>query len=261
MSSLEGKNVLISGVGRGLGREVAEVALREGARVALGARSTDVVADIATELDGTGERAVALRLDVSKPDACAQFAAEAAGRLGKVDALINLAALDAVIGGLDGADWDSWHQMFEVNVFGAMYLVDAAIPHFAQLGGAIVFVGSQTMYLPPPRLPQAGYAASKAAVIGAMRHLTIELGRRGIRINSVAPGWMWGPAVEGYVQYRAQKTGVTEEEAKAEITDQLPLKEMASDTDVAEAIVFLASDRARGITGQSLLVNAGEYMQ
>lgn len=261
MSSLDGKNVLISGVGRGLGREVAEVAMREGARVILGARSTDVVEEIATEIDRSGERAVALRLDVTEPEACARFAAQAAERLGPVDALINLAAMDSVIGGLSGADWDSWHNMFEVNLFGAMYMVEATVPHFAEGGGAIVFVGSQTMYLPPPAVPQTGYAASKAAVIGAMRHLTIELGRRGIRVNSVAPGWMWGPAVEGYVRYRSKKSGLSEEEVKAEITSQLPLPDMASDRDVAEAIVFLASDRAKAITGQSLLVNAGEYMQ
>jgi NAD(P)-dependent dehydrogenase (short-subunit alcohol dehydrogenase family) len=98
-------------------------------------------------------------------------------------------------------------------------------------------------------------------MIGAMRHLTIELGRKNIRLNNVAPGWMWGPPVEGYVSYRAKKKGISEEEVLADLTKNMALDEMATDGDVAETVIFLASDRARGITGQSLLVNAGEHMR
>ena len=256
----EDKTVLVAGVGRGLGREVAEVALREGARVVLGARTLEVVERIAKALDPSGERAMAHRLDVTDQQACADFAAAASEQFGPVHALVSLAALDTVFGGIADADWKAWHEMIEINLFGAMYMVAATLPHFADHGGAVVFVGSQTMYDPPPAVLQAGYSASKAAVIGAMRHATIELGRRGIRVNSVSPGWMWGPAVEGYVRSTAQSSGVSEDQVKGEITKNLPLGEMATDGDVAEAIMFLASDRARCITGQSLLVNAGEYM-
>lgn len=257
---LQDRTVLVAGVGRGLGREVAEVVVREGGRVALGARSVDVVGEVAKAVDPSGERSIPHHLDVADPESCAGFVADAFGRLGAVHALVNLAALDAVFGGIEDADWRVWHQALEINFFGAMYMVRAALPHFAEEGGAVVFVGSQTMYLPPPAVPQAGYSASKAAVVGAMRHMAIELGRRRIRVNTVAPGWMWGPAVEAYVRWTAQTTGVSEEEAKAGITKDLPYGDMATDGDVAEAIAFLASERSRGITGQSLLVNAGEYM-
>lgn len=255
------RTVAVAGAGRGLGREVAQVALREGGRVVLGARSTDVIEAMAKELDPAGERVMARRLDVSDRQQCAEFAAAAAERFGAIDALVDIAALDAVFGGIEGADWEQWHQMIEVNLFGALYLVETALPYFRPEGGAVVYVGSQTMYMPPPAVPQAGYSASKAAVIGAMRHMTLELGRRRIRVNNVAPGWMWGPAVEGYVQMTAKATGASEEQVRAAITENLPLGDMATDGDVAEAIMFLASDRAKGITGQSLLVNAGEYMQ
>ncbi len=258
---LEGKTVLIAGVGKGLGSEIAEAAFREGARVVLGARTLAVLEDEANNLDASGERVLACRLDVADPQSCSEFVAAAAQKFGHVDVLVNLAALDNVFGGVQGANWDDWHKMFEVNVFGSLYMIEASLPSFSPDGGAIVFVGSQTMYDPPARMPQAGYAASKAAMIGAMRHLTIELGRKRIRLNNVAPGWMWGPPVEGYVKWTAKKNGVPEEEVLADLTKDMALGEMATDGDVAEAVIFLASDRAHGITGQSLLVNAGEYMQ
>jgi NAD(P)-dependent dehydrogenase (short-subunit alcohol dehydrogenase family) len=258
---LEGKTVLIAGVGKGLGREIAEVAVREGARVVLGARTESVIEEEANNLDPSGERALPQRLDVTDRQSCADFAAAAVEKFGAVDVLVNLAALDTVFGGVQGADWDQWHKMFEVNVFGSLYMVEATLSHFRPEGGAIVFVGSQTMYDPPAAMPQAGYAASKAAVIGAMRHLTLELGRKGIRLNNVAPGWMWGPPVEAYVRWTAKSKGISESEVLAELTQDMALDQMATDGDVAETVIFLASDRARGITGQSLLVNAGEHMR
>jgi NAD(P)-dependent dehydrogenase (short-subunit alcohol dehydrogenase family) len=257
---LQGKTLLIAGVGRGLGREVAEVAVREGARVALGARTLEVVEEVARTLDPFEDSAFGCKLDVTKRDQCADFVDASTEKFGDVDALVNLAALDTVFGGVAGADWDAWHEMLEVNLFGSLYMVEACLPHFASSGAAVVFVGSQTMFDAPPSMPQAGYAASKAAVVGAMRHLAIELGRRHVRVNNVAPGWMWGPNVEAYVKWTANKKGVAEDEVVADLTKTMPLGEMATDGDVAEAVVFLASDRARAITGQSLLVNAGEHM-
>jgi NAD(P)-dependent dehydrogenase (short-subunit alcohol dehydrogenase family) len=258
---LDGRTVLIAGVGKGLGREIAEAAIREGAKVVLGARTIAVVDDLVDSLDPSGERTLAYRLDVTDRTSCADFASAAAQKFGHVDVLVNLAALDTVFGGVQDADWDDWHKMIEVNLFGGLYMVEASLPHFSPRGGAIVFVGSQTMYDPPAIMPQAGYAASKAAVIGAMRHMTIELGRKHIRLNNVAPGWMWGPPVEAYVRWTAKNKGISDEEVLADLTKDMPLGEMATDGDVAEAVIFLASDRAHGITGQSLLVNAGEHMQ
>ena len=155
---------------------------------------------------------------------CTDFVEAAVEKFGPVDVLVNLAALDNVFGGVQGADWDDWHKMFEVNVFGSLYMVEACLPHFRPEGAAVVFVGSQTMYDPPPTKLQAGYAASKSAMVGAMRHLTFELGRKGIRLNNVAPGWMWGPPVEGYVSYRAKKKGISEEEVLADLTKNMALR-------------------------------------
>lgn len=257
---LAGSTVVVAGVGEGLGRQVGRVARREGADVVLGARTAPVVEKVAAELDPSGRHVAACGFDVTDPEQCARLVQTAVDRFGRLDALVVSAAVDKLFGGIDGADWGRWHRAMEVNLFGALYLVEAALPHFGSRGGSVVLVGTQSVYLPPPQLLQAGYAASKAAVLGAMRHLAVELGPRKVRLNSVAPGWMWGPAVATYVGMQSEATGQPADEVRAGLSQQLPLRQMATDADVAEAVCFFASDRSRAITGQSLLVNAGEYL-
>ena len=118
-------------------------------------------------------------------------------RFGPIDALVNCAALDAVFGGLEEADWDSWRQALEINLFGTLQMTQAVIPSMKEHGGSVVFIGSQAMFW--SQLPQAAYGASKAAILGAVTHLARELGPYGIRVNTVVPSWMWGPPVEMYV--------------------------------------------------------------
>ena len=136
----------------------------------------------------------------------------------------------------------------------------AALPELRKQGGGVVFVSSQTQHAPTPLAIQMGYAASKSALTGAMRYLAVEVGGDGVRVNEVAPGWMWGPPVEGFVNSSAEARGVSPDDVIGEITAGFPLKRMATDGEVAETIVFLASPRAGGITGQTLLINAGEVM-
>ena len=99
------------------------------------------------------------------------------------------------------------------------------------------------------------------ALTSAMYSLARELGPHRIRVNTVLPGWMWGPPVQAYVQFTAQTEGVPEADVLKRLSERMALPELATDSDVADAAVFLASDRARAITGQSLLVNAGELMR
>jgi NAD(P)-dependent dehydrogenase (short-subunit alcohol dehydrogenase family) len=123
-----------------------------------------------------------------------------------------------------------------------------------------VFVSSQTQHHPPVEVLQMAYASSKAAITGAMRHMSQEIGPLGVRVNEVAPGWMWGPPVEGYVKMLADGAGITPEAQLEKMTSHMPLRKMATDGDVAESLVFFASPRSNGITGQTLLINAGEVV-
>jgi NAD(P)-dependent dehydrogenase (short-subunit alcohol dehydrogenase family) len=261
MGDVDGKTVVIAGVGPGLGRETALVAFREGANVVLGARTSSMLEAVAAEVDPSGERVAYAVTDITDDSDCARLIGTAVDRFGGVDALVSCAALDNVFGGLaTAADFSEWRATLDVNLFGSMQVARAALPELRKAGGAIVFVSSQTQHHPPPAVLQMAYAASKAALTGAMRHLAVEVGGDGVRVNEIAPGWMWGPPVEGFVTMTAQQRGVDQEVVLRELTAHMPLKRMATDGEVAEAIVFFASPRSAGITGQTLLINAGEIM-
>jgi NAD(P)-dependent dehydrogenase (short-subunit alcohol dehydrogenase family) len=256
---LEGKTVVVSGVGPGLGREIAVAAARDGASVAIGARTQANLEQAAVDIDPSGARVAWEVTNITDPAQCARLAATAVDRFGRIDALVNCAALDAVFGGLEEADWDSWRQAVEINLFGTMQMTQAVIPALKERGGSVVFIGSQAMYW--SQVPQTAYAASKSAILGAVAHLARELGPYRIRVNTVVPSWMWGPPVEAYVNMTAKAQNVDPDTVVGGITAQMPLGEIPSDGDVAEVVVFFASDRARMVTGQSLLVNAGEYIR
>ena len=256
---LEGKTLVLSGVGTGLGKRVAEAALRDGAKVFLGARTESTLSSVASDLDSTGERVGYATVDIRDRERCEGCAGAAGERFGRIDALVNLAALDTAFGGLEDTDVDDWRPVFETNVFGSLQLTKAFVPHFRSAGGgSIVFIGAQAAY--KPTTPQMAYASSKAALRTATFYLAGELGGDGIRVNTVVPTWMWGAPVEGYLQAQSAERGVPVETLVAEITAGMALDEIPTEADVAESVIFFASDRARMITGQSLLVNAGELL-
>ena len=253
---LEGKTMVVSGVGPGLGREIAAVAVREGANVMMGARREENLKAAADEIDASGEHVAWRRTDITNPDDCAALVDGAVERFGRLDAVVNCAALDSHFGGIEGIDFDAWRQTFETNVMGTLRVIECAVPHLKEHGGAIVFIGSQSMYW--PQVPQMAYASSKGALTSAMYYLGKELGPFKIRVNTVVPSWMWGPPVEGYVDMMSSSQGVPREDVIGGITQNMPLGEIPADEDIAEVVAFFASDRARMVTMQSILVNAGE---
>lgn len=257
---LEGKVVVVSGVGPGLGREIAAAAARDGASVMMGARTEANLRAAADEIDPSGKTVGFEVTDITNADQAKRLADAAVDRFGKLDALVNCAALDTVFGGVQEADFDEWRKVFDTNVIGSLQVTRAAIPHLkANGGGSIVFIGSQGMFWPPKGFFQTAYQSSKAGLLSAVYHLANELGADKIRVNTVVPTWMWGPPVEGYVNSTAQAQGVAPEQVIAGITVNMPLGEIPTDGDVADAVVFFASDRARMVTAQTLMINAGEF--
>ncbi len=256
---LDGKTVVVTGVGPGLGGEVAKLVLRDGGNAVLAARTADKLAAIAEELDPSGERVAQLSTDIGDAEQCRALARLAVDRFGAVDGVVQVAAYDSFLAGLEGTGDDDWRAIFDTNVVGSMHVVSAMAEAMGDRGGSIVLIGSQSSVLPPV-MEQLAYASSKGALRAAMFHLAKALGPRKIRVNTVVPTWMWGPPVQMYVQWQVADRGITEEEAIGEITANMPLGEIPADEDVAESAIFLCSDRARTITGQTLYVNSGEYM-
>ncbi|MFF8838264.1 SDR family oxidoreductase [Streptomyces sp. NPDC015130] len=258
---LQGKTVVVSGVGAGLGHRIAETVVRDGGNAVLGARTEANLAKSAAEIDPEGRRTAYRATDITDEEQCAALAGLAVERFGGVDAVVHVAAWDSYFGGLEDADFATWQAVLDVNLLGTLRMTRACLPALKERGGSVVLIGTQSAIAAPSQVRQAAYAASKGALTSAMYSLAHELGPHRIRVNTVLPGWMWGPPVQAYVRFAADSEGVAEAEVLARLTERMALPELATDGDVAEAAAFLASDRARAITGQSLLVNAGELMR
>ncbi len=255
---LADKVAIITGVGPGLGNATAKACAREGAAVVLVARSAERLAAIADEIVVEGGRALAVPASVTKPQDCARVAAAATSEFGGINVVVNSAFRGDPFQPVESADFDVWRKIFEVNFFGAAEMTRACVPALrAAGGGSVVMVASQSARKIRPN--EAGYAASKSALITLTRSLATELAADRIRVNAVVPGWIWGPNVQMYVDWQTQARAVSREEVIAEITSEIPLGEIPPQEDIAESIVFFASGMARMITGQTLDVNGGEY--
>lgn len=257
---LPDKTVIVTGVGSGLGRECVTAALREGANVVMAARTQKTLEATAAEVDPSGEHVEAVPADITDADSCAALVARAQERFGSVDALIQVAAFEYVFGGLHETKLDDWRTAFETNVLGALTVLRPVATAMKDSGGgAVVLIGSQSMF--KPSLPQAGYAASKGALLSTMYYLADELGADNIRCNMVVPSWMWGPPVQMFVEGTAKQKGISVDEALNDIVGDFPLGRMTEDGEVADVAMFFASDHAKAVTGQHLMVNAGEMMR
>jgi NAD(P)-dependent dehydrogenase (short-subunit alcohol dehydrogenase family) len=254
---LKGKTAIVSGVGPGLGKEIALAFAREGADVALGARTESYLHEVHDEVEALGRRAVYAPTDITDPDQCDRLAATALEAFGAIDVLVHNAFAPDVFQLFEDVDLAAWRHIMDVNLFGSLQLTKSVLPTMKQQGsGSIVFVNSMITRKVLPL--QGGYATSKGALLTAAQVLAKELGPHKIRVNSIVPGWMWGPSVEGYFKMMEAQTGKTSQESYDEIASQIPLGEIPPDDDCANAAVFFASDLSSVITGQALDVNGGE---
>ncbi|HJO22167.1 MAG: SDR family oxidoreductase [Myxococcota bacterium] len=256
---LEGKTILVTGVGEGLGGEVARLAHRDGANVMIAARREASLQAIAKDIDPAGARMAWNPGDITDAEQCELLAAATVERFGRIDGLVQVAALDALFGGLDDVTSEDFRRAFEVNVIGTTQIVKAAAEKMKQTGGgSVVLIGSQSSF--KKIISQIAYASSKGALHTAMYFMASELGQHRIRVNHVVPTWMWGPPVERYVGGVAKQRGVSTDEVISEIVSDMAIPEIPADEDVAESAIFLCSDRAKFVTGQTLFVNSGQLM-
>lgn len=257
---LQDKTIVIAGVGPGLGEETARIALREGARVVLGARSAERLAAIAKAIDESGERVAHATCDLEQEGSPEVLVAHALDRFGRLDGLVCVGARIDVEGTIESTSIEDWRGVFETNVFGTVRVIQAALPALKANGGSIVMVGSQSEVNPEPAPGFIAYGASKTAMHSAMIYMARQLGPFGIRVNRVVPSTMWTPTLEGFARHMAEEQGKTLDEIKSRFEARMPLGRMPSGADAAEAIAFFLSDRAASVTGQALYVNSGEWM-
>ncbi|MEZ0340629.1 SDR family oxidoreductase [Mycobacterium sp. pV006] len=254
---LEGKIVVISGVGPALGTTLARRCAEAGADVVLAARTVERLAEVAEQVEGLGRRALSVGTDITDDAQVANLVDKATGEFGRVDVLINNAFRVPSMKPLANTTFEHMREAIELTVFGALRLIQGFTPALAQAQGSVVNVNSMVI-----RHSQAKYGAykmAKSALLAMSQSLATELGEQGIRVNSVLPGYIWGGTLESYFTHQAGKYGTTVDEIYKATAAASDLKRLPTEDEVASAILFLASDLSSGITGQALDVNCGEY--
>jgi 3-oxoacyl-[acyl-carrier protein] reductase len=245
---LEEKVVLLTGGSRGIGRACVLAFAKAGAKVVFSYAGNETAAKETMDLAGkAGGKTKAIRFDVADSKACAEAVESVVKEFGRLDVLVNNAgvAVDGLVMRVKDEDWD---RQLDTNLKGAFALIRAASrPMMKQRSGSIVNLTSVVGEM--GNGGQAAYAASKAGLIGLTKSIARELSSRGIRCNAVSPGFIG-----------TDMTSHLPEETRAKMMEAIPLGRLGSAEDVANAVVFLASDAAAYVTGEVLKVNGGMYM-
>ena len=250
-----------SGIGRATCLRLARDARAQGKKAQIAAVDIGPSAGLDGLLDELRELEadpLALHGDMGTADSPGRVVGEAVTRFGGLDGLVSNAGINRP-GPLISYAVEDWDRVFAVNTRATWLLAKAAYQALKASRGAIVAVGSMSGTNPHANL--GPYGPTKAAVIMLAQVLAQELGRDGIRVNGVHPGYIWGDSVESYFAYQAQKRGITPEERYQEVAADTALGYLPPSAEIAEAVVFFASDMSKPITGQALGVNAGQWFQ
>ncbi|WP_455374020.1 SDR family oxidoreductase [Limibacillus halophilus] len=243
----QGKRVLVTAGGAGIGRRIAERFLAEGAKVMACDVTQAALADLPAGIAG--------RLcDVSKEDEVTALFAAAKAELGGLDILINGAGVSGETASIEESDPARWRQCLDVNLVGAFLCLKAGLPLLREAGGGAVINFSSTagLFGYPYR---SAYCAAKWAIIGLTKTAAQEAGPDKVRVNALCPGAVEGERMDRVVAAEAREKGISEEEVRAAYTRDSSLKAWVTADDIADAALFLCSDRARNISGQALPVD------
>jgi len=252
---LNGKSALITGGGRGIGRAIALEFARNGARVAVAARTAEQVEQVAAE---SGADALALVCDVSDPESVARMFGRMRERFGNPDILVNNAGVAESATLVNTTD-ELWHRHLSINLSGTFYCTRAAVPAMLKKGwGRIINMASIAGKTGAPYI--AAYSASKHGVLGLTRSAALELATTGVTVNAICPGYVDTDMVTRGIDQITAKTGRTAEEALDSLKKMSPQNRLVTPEEVAAIALLLASDAGRGINGQGINVDGGSVL-
>lgn len=257
---LTGRGAVVTGGGRGIGAEIARWLSRAGAAVVVAARTQERVDQVAAELRASGASAWGLVCDIGDERSVQSLAAKATDLLGTVDVLVNNAGVSGSAP-LKRTTLEQWNRMLTVNATGAFLCSRAFLPAMMERGwGRIVNVAS-VAGLQGSRYV-AAYSASKHAVIGFTRSVAAEVAAAGsgVTVNAVCPGYVETDMTIKTVENISQKTGITEAKAMDALLETTPQRRLIQPSEVAFATVQLCRDEARGVNGQSLVIDGGALL-
>ncbi|MGE5344721.1 MAG: SDR family oxidoreductase [Acidithiobacillales bacterium] len=257
-SPLSGKNALVTGASRGIGRAIALRLAAEGAHVAAAVRSAADADAAVRAMKSAGGEGIAVLLDVTDPASVATGVERAARPNRRLDILVNNAGASGVtpLGGDARSDVE-WARLLDVNLTGTWRVCRAAYPFLAD-GARIVNFSSVTGRFGVPK--NGGYCAAKHGVIGLTRALALELAPRKITVNALCPGWVDTDMGRTGIGQIGKLKGVSAEEAFGIAAEMAPLGEVLKPEEVASLVLYLVSDGARNVTGQAIVIDGGQVM-
>ncbi|MDE2818040.1 MAG: SDR family oxidoreductase, partial [Chloroflexota bacterium] len=253
---LRGKTAIVSAGSKGLGKAIALGLAAEGARVAICSRNPDNLSQAAQEiLTKTGSEVLAVPVDVTKPDAIANFVGTVVQRQGKIDILVNNAG-GPPMGTFDDFEDKEWEDAFNLTFMSVIRFVREVLPHMRKTGsGRIINVTSTSVKQPLESLLLS--SAIRPAVIGLAKSLANELAPDNILVNNICPGSIHTDRIKENVAAQVRSTGQSEESVMEEYAAKIPLGRLGEPVELADLAVFLASERASYITGATLQVDGG----
>lgn len=256
---LAGKTVIVTGGGSNIGRAITLTFAKEGANVAIADFDEPQAKKVVGEANalGGGGRTIAIKTDVTKLDEVEAAVKKALEEFGKIDVLVNNVGWESLMYFVETTP-DFWDKIIDINYKGVLRFTRTVLPHFIeQKSGVVVNIGSDSARMGDPR--EATYAGAKGAVISFTKSVAKENGRFGIRVNVVCPGATppESPEAVGDLSMAKGALAMFTDEVKAQWAKAYPLRRLGRAQDIANAVVFLASDAASFITGQTLSVSGG----
>jgi len=246
---VRGKVAIVTGAGQGIGESIARLFAAEGARVVVNARTESKVRDVVVRIQDDGGEAHGIPADIGTRDGVERLVTGTLKQFGQIDILVHNAGIFPYMP-LEGMDDESWRQVIDVNLTGAFRLTRACIPAMKKRGGGrILFTSSvQGNHVAVPGC--AHYAASKAGLSGLIRSAGLELASHGITVNGVEPGLVLTDGVAGALSERRRDL----------MAQYVPLKRWGKPVEIAHAMLYLASEEAGYVTGQTIVVDGGALL-
>ena len=244
---LSEKVAVVTGASRGIGRAIALALVAQGAKVVASARNAQALDDLVAEIETQGGEATAVAGDVALESDAARLIEQAVAAYGQIDVLVNNAGItrDGLLLRMKDEDWDA---VIDTNLKGAFHCIRAVAKVMSkQRSGRIINISSVVGEM--GNAGQANYCASKAGLLGLTKSVARELARRNITVNAITPGFIVTDMTDGMT-----------DKARETMTEQIPLGRLGEADDVANAVIFLASEQSSYVTGQVLGVNGGMYM-
>jgi NAD(P)-dependent dehydrogenase (short-subunit alcohol dehydrogenase family) len=244
---LDGRTAVVTGASRGIGRAIALLFADEGANVTLVSRSAETLDGVFAEITRRGGRALVVPADITAEDAPAQVVDRTLAEFGGLDILVNNAGGNSFMAPLETMRFSGWQKTMALNLDSTVRLIQAALPPMIAGGrGSIINVSSVTGLRGSPLMSH--YGAAKAAVISLTQSLGIELATRGVRANSLVPGWI-ETDLTGFAR--------TDDSIEDALIGRVPMGRWGTADEIAQGALFLAGDASSFMTGQSLILDGG----